>query len=189
MVRKLTIKAWISTGMLLLVCLVISIVPLWRYVPSALRLLQGEEPLLNEPLSNIYGMTAIGLFILLISLFIFIKMLTNSVGKKVNRYLEAHPKVAMSQLDEAFDSAEKIGNMWVSGRWTFSHDLQRIVVEHDEIVRAYSQKERAKRDTNYYLCLEFTEGKSERVKMSYYNLSQVLEAYKKYPNIQVEHNV
>ena len=189
MVKKLTMKTWVSAGLLLLVCLVIAIVPLWRYAPSALLLLQKKTPLVNESLTNIYGMTAIGLFMLVISLAIFIKLLVSPVGKRVNAYLEKHPGVAMSQLDEAFESAENFGNVWVSKRWTFSHDMQRVVAENDEIVRAYSQKERAKRDTNYYLCLEFTEGKSERVKMSYHSLSEILELYRKYPNIRVEHNV
>ena len=189
MVKKLTIKTWTSTGLLLLVCLVIAIVPLWRYAPSALLLLQGKTPLVNESQTNIYGITAIGLFMLIISLVIFIKLLISPVGKRVNAYLEKHQGVTMSQLDEAFESAENFGNVWVSKRWTFSHDMQRIVAENEEIVRAYSMSERSRRDTNYYLCLEFTEGKSERVKMSYHNLSEILESYKKYSNIRVEHNV
>lgn len=189
MVKKLTMKEWMSTGLLLLGCLVIAIVPLWHYVPSALVALRGGIPMLDESLGNIYGMTVLGLIMLVISLVIFIKMLLNPVSKRVNQYLEKHPGVTMEQLDQAFESAEKVENVWIGGRWTFSHELWCIVVENAEIVRAYSQRERAKRDTNYFLCLEFAEGKSDRVKMSYYSLSQVLELYKKYPYIQVESNL
>lgn len=189
MVKKLTLKTWISGGLLLLVCLAIAIVPLWRYVPSVLLLLQGKTPLLDESLTNIYGMTAIGLFMLAISIVMFVKLLVNPVGKRVDAYLTKHPGVTMGQLDEAFALAKSFGNVWDGDRWTFSHDLRRVVVEHDEIVRAYSQKERARRETNYYLCLEFTEGKSDMVKMDYDDLSEILERYRKCPNIRVEHNV
>lgn len=193
MVKKMTIKTWTSVGLLLVVCLVIAIVPLWHYGPSALAALQGRHPLLDEPLSNIYGMTGIGLFMLVISLAIFIRSLANPVSKRVNRYLEKHPGVTMELLDQAFDSAEKIGNVWIGGRWTFSHDLWSIVVENADIVRAYGQRERSKNVTNYYLCLELAEGKSERknerVKMGYNDLTKVLEMYGKYSNIHAENNV
>lgn len=82
-----------STGLLLLGCLVIAIVPLWYYAPSALVALRGGIPMLNESLSNIYGMTALGLVMLVISLVIFIKMLLSPVSKRVNQYLEKHPGV------------------------------------------------------------------------------------------------
>lgn len=193
MVKKLTMKSWTSTGLLLLVCLGMTVAVFWYYGPSVIMVLQGGIPLLDEPLSNIYGMTAIGLFMLVISLVIFIKMFTNSVSKRVNRYFERHPEVMMEQLDQAFESAEKIEKVWISERWTFSHDLQSIVVENAEIIRAYSQKERAKRGYNYYLCLDLAEGqaekKTERVNMDYYDIAKVLELYSKYPNIRVEDNV
>lgn len=193
MVKKLTMKSWTNTGLLLLVCLGMAIAAFWYYGPSAIMVLQGGIPLLDEPLSNIYGMTALGLFMLVISLVIFIKMFTNSVSKRVNRYFERHPEVMMEQLDQAFESAEKIEKVWISERWTFSHELQSIVVENAEIVRAYSQKERAKKGYNYYLCLDLAEGqtekKTERVNMNYYDIAKALELYSKYPNIRVENNV
>lgn len=193
MVKKLTIKSWTSTILILVVCLGISIAVFWQYGPSVIMLLQGGIPLVDEPLSNIYGMTALGLFMLVISLVIFIKMFTNSVSKRVNRYFERHPEVMMEQLDEAFESAEKIDKVWISERWTFSHDLQSIVVENAEIIRAYRRKEHAKKGYNYYLCLDLAEGKDERktetVNMDYHDIAKALELYKKYPNIQVENSV
>lgn len=186
MVKKLTIKSWVSTGLLLAVCLVLAIVPLWRYVPSALALLQGRPPLLNESTSNIYGMTALGLVMLVIVVAILIKQLTEPVGKRVNRFLEEHPEANMAQLDQEFDSAEKIGNLWIGGHRTFSHDMRCVVVENTEIVRAYVMRERAKRSTNYYICLELKNGKTERVKTEHCNLSDILERYRKYPDIRIE---
>ena len=158
MVKKLTIKTWVSTGLLLVVCMVLAIVPLWKYAPSALALLQGKTPMLDESTTNIYGMSALGLFFLVISIFMFIRQLTNPVSKRVNRFLEEHPEASMAQLDQEFSCAEKIGNLWIGGHRTFSHDMDCVVAENAEIVRAYVEKERAKRDVNYYICLELKNG-------------------------------
>lgn len=186
MVKKLAIKAWASTGLLLAFCLVLAIVPLYRYAPSALALIQKKPPLLNESQSNIYGISALGLVMLIISVAIFIKQLSDPVSKRVNRFLAEHPEADMAQLDQEFFNAEKIGVMWIGNRRTFSHDMRSVVVEHAEIVRAYLYEERERRATNYYICLELKNGKTERVKNSYRDISKILELYKKYPNIQVE---
>lgn len=186
MVKKLTIKTWTSTGLLLAVCLVLAIAPLYRYAPSALALLQKKPPLLNESQSNIYGMSALGIVMLIICVAIFIKQISEPVSKRVNRFLAEHPETDMAQLDQEFSHAEKIGVMWIGSHRTFSHDMRSVVVEHAEIVRAYMYEERERRVTNYYVCLELKNGKTERVKNSYHDVSKILESYKKYPNIQVE---
>lgn len=185
MVKKLTIKAWTSTGILLAVCLVLAIVPLYRYAPSALALLQKKPPLLNESQSNIYGISALGIVMLIICVAIFIKQLSEPVSKRVNRFLAEHPETDMAQLDQEFFGAEKIGTMWIGNHRTFSHDMRSVVVEHAEIIRAYMYEERERRATNYYVCLELKNGKTERVKNSYHDVSKILELYKKCPNIQV----
>ncbi len=185
MVKKLTIKTWTSTGILLAVCLVLAIFPLYRYLPSALALLQKKPPLLNESQSNIYGISALGIVMLIICIAIFIKQLSDPVSKRVNRFLEEHPETNMAQLDQEFFSAEKIGTMWIGNHRTFSHDMRSVVVENAEIVRVYMYEERERRTTNYYVCLELKNGKTERVKNSYYDISKILELYRKHPDIQV----
>ena len=172
MVKKLTIKTWTSTGILLAVCLVLAIFPLYRYLPSALALLQKKPPLLNESQSNIYGISALGI-------------VSDPVSKRVNRFLAEHPETNMAQLDQEFFSAEKIGTMWIGNHRTFSHDMRSVVVENAEIVRVYMYEERERRTTNYYVCLELKNGKTERVKNSYYDISKILELYRKHPDIQV----
>lgn len=186
MVKKLTMKKWISAGLLLIVCLGMAIAALWWYGPSALALLQGRMPLRDESQSNIYGMSGIGLFMLVISIVILIKQLVDPVSKRVNRFLEDHPEVTMEQLDQEFENAEKIENMWFGEHRTFSHDMTSVVVENTEIVRAYVEKERVKRSTNYYICLSLKNGKTERVKIEYHNLSEILNKYRKYPNVRIE---
>jgi len=188
MVKKLTVKMWVSTGLLLLVCLALSVPLLWWYGPSAVRMLGGAEPPLGESVSNIYGGSAIGLFMLVICVAIFVKQLVNSVSKGVNLYLQKHSDVTMEHLDHAFASARKVGNMWIGGRWTFSHELRNKVIENAEITRVYSQTERSRRQTNYYLCLELADGKKEVVKMDYRDLTEMMESYRKDPHIQVANN-
>ncbi len=119
----------------------------------------------------------------------FFKQLANPVSKKVDRFLEKHPEVTMAQLDHGFDVARKIDDIWVGDPWTFSHEFKNIVVENKEIVRIHSEKERSKRQTNYYLCMELADGAKERVLMGYHNLSEAIEMYRKYDHIRVEHNV
>lgn len=186
MVKKLTVKKWVSTGLVLVVCLGMAIAALWWYGPSALALLQGRMPLRDESQSNIYGMSGIGLFMLVISIVILIKQLADPVSKRVNRFLEDHPGVTMEQLDQEFENAVKIENMWIGEHRTFSHDMTSVVVENTEIARAYVERERAKRSTNYYICLDLKNGKTERVKTEHYNLSEILNCYRKYPDIRIE---
>ncbi|MCM1065841.1 MAG: hypothetical protein NC420_15515 [Eubacterium sp.] len=186
MVKKLTIKSWTSSGLWLAVCLVLAIAPLCWYGPSVLALLQGRPPLRDEPVSNIYGMSAIGLIMLVVSVWLIIRSIVDSVGKNVERFLAAHPEVTMAQLDQEFDSAEKIGNMWFGQHRTFSHDMRCVVVENTEIVRAYTEGEHSKRTVYYYICLELKNGKTERVKTEQEDLSEVLNHYRKYPDIRIE---
>ena len=63
--------------------------------------------------------------------------------------------------------------------------MRSVVVENAEIVRVYMYEERERRTTNYYVCLELKNGKTERVKNSYYDISKILELYRKHPDIQV----
>lgn len=186
MVKKLTVKTWTGTGLILAVCLGMAIAALSWYGPSALALLQGRMPLVDEPQSNIYGMSGIGLFMLVISIVILIKQLAAPVSKRVRSFLEEHPEVTMEQLDQEFVNAKKIQNMWIGEHRTFSHDMSCVVVENTEIVRAYVEKERVKRSTNYYICLNLKNGKTERVKTEYHNLSEILNSYIRYPNVRVE---
>lgn len=136
MVGKLTLKYWMGILLLLLFCLVMTI-PFWKYGPAALELLQGGMPELakDESTGNIYGLAALGLFFVLIAVALVIRGLSNSVGKRVRRYLTEHSGVTMGQLDTDFSAAQQIGNVWVGKGWTYSHDLNCIVVGNNDMFR------------------------------------------------------
>lgn len=190
MIRKLTIKNWMSTGVILLFCIAMAVFPLWKYGPSALEALQGSVPGLagEESMSNIYGLSALGLFFALLSVAIIVRQLTNSVGRRVKRYLAGHPEITMQQLDDDFAAAEEAGNVWIGKRWTFSHDLNCILVENARIAWVYSEKEHSRRNVYYYLCLGLADGSTERIKVSRDKLSRMHEIYEGYPHILVGDN-
>ena len=189
MVGKLTLKYWMSIGLLLLFCLALS-TPFWKYGPAALEALQGGVPELarTESMSNIYGLAALGLFFLLISLALVIRGLTNSVGKRVRKYLAGHSGVTMAQLDSDFAAAEQVGKVWIGRKWTYNHDMNYVVVGNDDIAWVYHETERSRNRVSYYLCLGLADGNVERICVPEKKLSQMEEIYERFPHILVGSN-
>ncbi len=190
MIKKLTIKEWLGTGYVLLMCLVLGGTALWYFGPSALTALRGSVPALAEKqsMTTIYGMSALGLFFLLFALFILGRKLSDSVGKRVRRYLESRPDVTEEQLDSDFNAAEKIGNVWIGRRWTFSHELRCILLENEGIAWVFSETERVKNGKNYYLCFGLVSGKIERMQVREQDLTPLIERYGKSPRILAGNN-
>lgn len=193
MVKKLTIKTWIRTSIILLVSLAIAIPLLWWYGPSALLALSGRANLATQPLVYAFIMSAGGLVSLALGLLVFIAHLTDPVSKRVNHYLAEHPEVTMEQLDQAFDLARNVGSMWISERWTFSHELWDIVVENADLVRVYSWKNfrtGSARQYDFYLCMEFAEERTIKIRIRYKDdLIRTIELYRQYTQVPAENNL
>lgn len=191
MMKKLTLKQWMSMIPLMLICGAMAAIMLIRYAPAALMALTGSVPELaeKESMTNIYGITALGLFFLVVVVVMVIQQFSNSVGKKVRKYLNANPSVTQQQLDSDFAAAEQIDNIWIGRKWTYNHEMDCIPVENDKIVLVYSEKERVNKAINYYLCLGFIDGKVVRVNVSEEdNLPRIMEVYGRYPHILVGNN-
>lgn len=189
MVKKLTIKSWISTGLFVLICFVIAGIFLWHNGPGALDALRGLPPKDGaSSAGNYYILSGIGLFMLGIGLFIFLKLLLNSVRKQVNRYLAKSDGVTEALLDQDFEAARQIGNVWVGRRWTFSHDLNGILIENREIAWVFSEKEHVKNKVNYYLCLGTASGAIRKIKVSEENLKDLMEVYQSFSHILAGNN-
>lgn len=188
MIRKLTIKKWLGVAFVLLLCLMFAVIPLWYYGPSALEALRGSVPELAEKqsMSNIYGMSALGLFFALIALIILIRQLANPIGKRVKRYLDSHPDVTQEQLDSDFAAAKKIGNTWIGRQWTFSHNLDCILLENAGIVWVFGETEQVKSKVNYYFCFGLANGGIERMRIREREFSRLKEEYGKNPRILTE---
>lgn len=163
---------------------------LWKYGPAAAEALSGSVPELakTESMSNIYGVSGIGLVFVLFGLFIFVKQLRDSVGKRVKKYLAENRDVTLEQLDCDFAAAEAIGNVWIGRRWTFSHALPCILVENAAIVWMFSETEHVKSKVNHYLCLALADGTVEKARVSDKNLSRLKEVYGAFPHILVGNN-
>lgn len=190
MVKKLTIKTWISTGLVILFCLAFAVPMLWMNLPTALAALSGKPVVLDEKdsMTNVYGITILGLVFALFALFIFIKQLNNSVKKDIRKFLTAHPQVTWEQMETDFAAAEQVGNVWIGRRFTFSHSLHGVVMENDEIVWVYSESERFKNNITYYLCLGMASGKVERAAVKEKLLLRMKELYEHFPHILVGNN-
>ncbi len=193
MIKKLAIKKWTNIALFVLICLGMGGGFLWRYGEAALVALSGRTPMLarKESLSNIYIGSGIGVFFVVIAIIIIVRNLNLSVHKQVDRYLTAHSEVTLEQLDSDFGSAERFGNVWIGRCWTFSYDLDRILLENDQIVWVFTESYRpsARSSTvNYNLCLGLADGKMEKVKVSEEKLAKIQEWYKKYPHILVGYN-
>lgn len=190
MIRKLTIKLWMNVIPLLLVCGVIPAVLLSKYGPAALQALQGTVPELaeTESMSNIYGLSALALFFIVIDVAIVIRQLTFSVGKKVRNYMSANPSVTMQELDNDYDQAEQIGNVWIGRKWTYCYDMDDIPVDNDKIVLVYNETDRVKDKIVFYLCLGLVDGKVARASVSKNNIPKIFRMYERFPRILVGNN-
>lgn len=189
MVKKLTVKAWIDTGLFVLICFLFAGIMLWFNAPGAWKALRGLPPEPGaSPASNYYVLSGIGLFMLGIGLFILLKLAFRSVRKQVNQYLKKNGGVTEAQLDQDFETARQIGNVWVGRRWTFSHDLRGILMENREIALVFSEKEHVKNKVNYYLCLGTVSGAVQKIKVSEENLKSLMEVYQSFPHILVGNN-
>lgn len=189
MIAKMNIRKWISVGVLMLFCLGMGGVMLWKYGPSAITALGGSVPELarTESMSNIYGISAMGVFFCLLALFMFVRQLSMSIGKYVNRYLAEHPGVNMEQIDNDFNAAEQFGNVWIGRRWTFSYDIREALLENEQIVWVFSEADGGRR-IQYYLCLGLMNGKIERIAVQENHLQMMGERYKKFPHMVVGNN-
>ena len=185
MIKKMTGKAWRSTITLVVFLLVLGGFPLYIYLPSVYYMMQGYGPLVDEPLGNIYGMTALGVIFILAAIAMVIATLVRSVNRRVAQFLEKHPNVTMAQLDTDFEAAEKMGDVWAGRHFTFCEKLWNVVLDNREIVWVFSRTERRRNVYTTYVCFGLVSGKEESVSVSDKNLNKLYDFYRTFPHIEV----
>jgi hypothetical protein len=190
MIRKMTIKKWISAGVIILFCAVAGGIMLSKYGAAALQGLRGYTPMLarTQSMDNIYFGAGLGLFFAVIGVIIVIRQLRLGVGKQVRRYLADHPEVSMEELDRDFDAAEKYGSIWIGERWTFSYDIVGILVENEKIAWVFSEVDGG-RHARYFLCLGLVDGKIVKTSVESDQLVQMKKRYAHYPHILLDNRV
>lgn len=142
----------------------------------------------GNKMSNVYGLTAFGLVMVLIAWFLLFLALKDPVKKRVNRYLEQHPGVTMEQLEAEFASSEKIGCVWIGKNWTICSSLMEVVLTNSEIVWVHTGKERSGRNVSCYIYWNMIDGSELKASMSEKKCKQVMERYTSYPHIVVGNN-
>lgn len=147
----------------------------------------------GESKTNIYGLSAIGAFFLLIALFILAKTFNNSAKKLVDQYLSQHPDVSMDQLEQDFASAQEVNKVWIGKRWTFSPkmgpDAKYLLFDNDQLIWIHSGSVRSGRSVNFYVWWNLIDGSERQVSLSSEKkCTQVMEKYKQFSHVVVGNN-
>lgn len=144
----------------------------------------------GESKTNIYGMSAIGAFFLLIVLFIVTKTLKNSVKKLLDKYLAQHPDVTMEQLETDFEQAQEVNKVWVGKRWTFSPKMgpgmEHLLFGNDQLIWVHTEIVRSGRNVNFYVKWSLIDGSERQVSLSSEKkCMQVMEKYEQFAHVVV----
>lgn len=188
MIKKLVIRKWVSAGPIILFCAGVGCALLSWYGAAALQGLRGLTPKLAESqsMNNIYIGTAMGLFALALGVIILIRQLVLGVGRQVKRYLANNPEITMEQIESDFAAAERWGDIWIGSRWTIGYDLVGIIIENKKIAWMYSEVDRGRRSTQYYLCLGTVDGKILKTSVEEEHLQQMKKRYAQFPHILID---
>lgn len=143
----------------------------------------------GEPKSNIYGISAISGFLLLILLFILFKTFKNSAGKLIKEYLAAHPEVSMEQLESDFEAAKAMHGVWVGRNWTFSAKLEKMLLDNRQAIWVHTGSVRQGRGVNFYVWWEMLDGSQCQVSLSSEKkCTEIMESYGSFQHMAVGNN-
>lgn len=146
----------------------------------------GDEVIRGESKMNILGISFIGIFLLLIVVFIVIKTLKNSAKKLIGQYLEKHPGITMEQLESDFDMAENVNKVWIGKRWTFSPKLGELLFDNRQVVWVHCGSVRSGRSVNFYVWWYMIDGSEKQVSLSSEKkCKEVMEKYSMFAHILV----
>ena len=149
----------------------------------------GDGVIKGESKTNIYGLMAIGVFILLMGIFILVKTLKNSAGKLVDKYLESHPGITMERLESDFASAQEVSKVWVGKNWTFSAKLDELLFDNRQVVWVHTGSVRRGRNVNFYVWWYMIDGSEESVSLSSEKKCKaVMEKYNQFSHMLVGNN-
>lgn len=165
------------------------------YFESAMDYYMGEysEPVVyhisdgrihGETLTNIYGLTAIGVFLLLLAILVLVKTLKDSAKKLTKEYLAANPSVTMDALENDFASAQQKGKVFIGRKWTFSAKLDKLILDNSQIIWVHTGSMRNGRSINFYVWWEMLDGSTHQVSLSSEKkCMEVMESYSQFPHI------
>lgn len=140
----------------------------------------------GETKINIYGISAIGAFFLLVALFILVKTLKDSAKKLIDKYLAEHTDVTLAQLESDFAAAQEINKVWVGKRWTFSPKMTDLLFDNDQLVWVHTGSVRSGRNINFYVWWNLIDGSEKQVSLSSEKkCTQVMERYNQFDHVVV----
>ncbi|NBJ81873.1 hypothetical protein D5274_04180 [bacterium 1XD42-94] len=144
----------------------------------------------GETKTNIYGLSAIGVFLLLIASFILYKTLDNSAKRLIDQYLAQNPDVTMEQLESDFAAAQEVNKVWVGKRWTFSPkmgpNMQYLLFDNNQLIWVHSGAVRSGKSVNFYVWWSLIDGSERQVSLSSEKkCTQVMEKYNQFAHVVV----
>lgn len=138
----------------------------------------------GETLTNIYGLTAIGVLLLLFALLALVKTLKDSAKKLTQEYLAANPSVTMDALESDFASAQQKGKVFIGRKWTFSAKLDKLILDNSQIIWVHTGSMRSGRSVNFYVWWEMLDGSTQQVSLSSAKkCTEIMESYGQFPHI------
>ena len=138
----------------------------------------------GETLTNIYGLTAIGVLLLLLALLALVKTLKDSAKKLTKEYLAANPSVTMDALEKDFASAQQKGKVFIGRKWSFSAKLDKLILDNSQIIWVHTGSMRSGRSVNFYVWWEMLDGSTHQVSMSSEKkCTEVMESYDQFSHI------
>lgn len=140
----------------------------------------------GEPLMNIYGISALGMFFLLLLVFILFKTLKNSPKKLTGEYLAANPSVTMEQLESDFAMAQEVHKVFIGRNWTFCPKLNKLLFDNSQVIWVHAASVRSGRSVNFYVYWEMLDGTQHKASFSSEKkCREILEKYEQFPHIVV----
>ena len=149
----------------------------------------GDDVIRGESKWTILGISAIGVVMLLIVIFIIIKTMKNSAKKLIEQYIEKHPGVTMGQLESDFDAAENINKVWIGKKWTFSSKMGGLLLDNREVVWVHTETVRSGKNVNFYVWWNLIDGSEKSVSLSSEKkCKEVMEKYNQFAHILTGNN-
>lgn len=158
-------------------------------VPDTVYVVTGSK-IGGEKLSNIYGMSLLGLALAVIGIVALGNSSSKSIGRSVEAYLAANPQFKAEELEQDFAGALKLGSTWVGKRWTYGmFSDKQAIHENDRIIWVYPFSERSGKNTVSKMGLVFLDGSVASTALSGGRTKQAMAEYDRLGHIVTGNNM
>lgn len=116
----------------------------------------------GRKLSDIYPITALAAFLILMGVLLLVLEIRKSPKKKLQEFLTANPSVTMEELEQDFAAADREGNVYIGRRWTFCATLDNFILDNSQVIWVHTSYEQFRQTVTHYVCWEMFDGSTQR---------------------------